>query len=237
MNVSTHALRRVRAALTAGLVVCSALSVAACGSEGTKVSAGAANPKVSPTSTGNATGSPSPTGTERALTEDQAERRALVPAAKVTWDKAAGTATGEIAGSRLLEIDLTRYEGGSASPAPSPGTPEWATEVATDDGTVHRVRVDAVTGKVLRSRQESGQDADDKQEVAERLRNAKVTPEQAVATATGKKQGTVTDVHLDGDDGALIWSVDIVDQEDWSRTTVDVDAVTGEFRREEVDRD
>ncbi|MFE7778169.1 PepSY domain-containing protein [Streptomyces sp. NPDC057445] len=228
MNESTHALR-LRLALPACLFACSALLVTSCGSdEGTEVSAAAASP----------TRSPSPTGTETRLTDDQAERKALIPAAKVTWDQAAGTAVGEVTGSKLLEIDLTRYDSGStASPAPSPGSPAWAAEVATQDGTVHRVLVDAESGTVLLSQPENDQDADDKREIADLLSKTQVTPEQAVKTATGKKQGTVTDVHLERDDDTLIWSVDVVSQEDWSKTNFDIDAANGEILREQVDQD
>lgn len=229
----------------------------ACGSDkGTEVNAAAAptgsptstaNPTgtadptgtASPTGTGSPTGSPSPTDTATRLTDDQAERKALVPAAKVTWDKAAGTAVGAVSGSKLVEIELTRYESGAtASPAPSPGSPEWAAEVATQDGTVHMVHVDAVSGKVLRSEPDSDQSADEKRQVADQLGKAKVTSEQAVKTATGKKQGTVTAVQLDKDDsGKTIWSVDVVTEDDWNKTTYDVDAAGGKILREQVDRD
>ncbi|MEV4685412.1 PepSY domain-containing protein [Streptomyces kurssanovii] len=196
----------------------------------------------SPTGTASPTGSPSPTGTATRLTDDQAERRALVPAAKVTWDKAADTAVGEVSGSKLVEIELTRAEAGStaspASPAPSPGGPEWAAEVATQDGTRHTVRVDAVSGRVIGSQPDPEQDAEDKQETADLLGKAKVTAQQAVKTATGRKQGTVSTVALDNDDaGKVIWSVDVVTQNDWYLTTFDVDAASGQILREEVDRD
>ncbi|MGN9793209.1 PepSY domain-containing protein [Streptomyces sp. OZ13] len=193
----------------------------------------------SPTSTASPTGSPSPTGTATRLTDDQAERRALVPAAKVTWDKAADTAVGEVSGSKLVEIELTRAEAGStASPAPSPGGPEWAAEVATQDGTRHTIHIDADSGRVLRSQPDREQDADDKRETADLLGKAKETAEQAVKTATGRKKGTVTVVQLDSDDaGKVIWSVDVVTQDDWYKTTFDVDAASGEILRQEVDRD
>ncbi|MGW0776739.1 PepSY domain-containing protein [Streptomyces sp. NPDC002835] len=184
------------------------------------------------------------------LTDDQAERRALVPAATVTWDKAADTAVGEVAGSKLVEIELTRYQSGgpaspspspaspSPSPSPSPGAPAWAVDVATEDGTVHTVHVDAASGQVLGSRQESDQSADEKRRITDRLAQAKTTPEQAVQTATGRTDGTVTAVELDNDDAdKLIWSVDVVTQADWNKTTFDIDATNGKILREQVDRD
>ncbi|EFH32117.1 predicted protein, partial [Streptomyces pristinaespiralis ATCC 25486] len=236
---------RLRAALPACLLACSALFLTGCGSEkGNEVSPAAAptgspTDTARPTGTASPTGSPSPTGTETRLTDDQAERRALVPAATVTWDKAADTAVGEVSGSKLVEIELTRAESDStASPAPSPGSPQWAAEVATQDGTRHTVHIDAATGRVLPSQPEGEQSAEDKRETADRLSKAKLTAEQAVKTATGQKKGTVVAVQLDDDDaGKVVWSVDVVTQDDWYKTTYDVDAANGEIQREEVDRD
>lgn len=251
MNVPTHA-RRLRAAVPGCLLACSALLLTACGSDkGTEVNAAAAQATTaSPTGTGSPTGSPSPTDTATRLTDDQAERRALVPAATVTWDKAVDTAVGEVSGSKLVEIELTRYQNGgtaspspspaspSPSPSPSPGSPVWETEVAAEDGTAHIVYVDAASGKVLGSLQEPDQDADDKRQTTDRLARAEITPEGAVQTATERTDGTVTAVQLDNDDAdKLIWAVDVVTQADWNKTTFDVDATNGEILREEVDRD
>jgi uncharacterized membrane protein YkoI len=224
---------RVRTALPACLLVCSALLVTGCGSDGgTKGPAAVATPAASPTA------SPNPTGTGARLTDDQAQRMTLVQAAKVPWDKAAGTATGAVAGSELVGIELRRYKGGAtASPAPSPGSPEWAAEVAGQNGMVHRVLVDGVSGTVLRSQAETDQDADDMRELTDRLAKAQVTPEQAVRTATGRKPGTVTEVHLDSEDNTLVWSVDVVNEQDWSKTAFDIDAAGGEVLREQVDKD
>jgi uncharacterized membrane protein YkoI len=121
---------------------------------------------------------------------------------------------------------------------PSPGAPEWAVEVAAPDGTVHDVEVDAVTGKVFRSRADAEQDADDRREVAGRLGRARQSLQQAVEAATGKKKGTVTGAELDDDDARrTLWSVDIVTPGDWYRTTYDIDAANGRVLRERSDRD
>ncbi|MFJ6946400.1 PepSY domain-containing protein [Streptomyces wuyuanensis] len=228
MNESIRPLR-VRTALPACLLACSALLVTGCGSDGgTKGPAAVASPAASP----------NPTGTGGRLTDDQAQRMALVQAVKVPWDKAAATATGAVAGSELIAIELRRYKGGAtASPAPSPGSPEWAAEVAGQNGTVHRVLVDGVSGSVLRNQAETDQDADDMRELTDRLAKAQVTPEQAVKTATGRKQGTVTEVHLGSEDNTLVWSVDVVNEQDWSKTAFDIDAASGEVLREQVDKD
>ncbi|MEU9418020.1 PepSY domain-containing protein [Streptomyces sp. NPDC051000] len=219
-----------------GLAVCLAVSstlmAGACGAAKDPVTAAPAAPtssQASPTAGG-------------AMTEDQRERMALVPAAKVQWNQAADTALGAVPKGRLVEIELTATRGtapGTASGSPSPEAsaqaarvPVWDISVAAEDGTLHDVQVDAVTGKVTRSRVEPGQDADDKSEIAEQLKAATTTAQKAVSTATGRTPGAVTAVELDDD----VWSVDIVTP-DWNKTTYDIDAAKGTVVREHVDRD
>ncbi|MFD5003892.1 PepSY domain-containing protein [Streptomyces mutabilis] len=199
----------------------------------------------SPTGTSTGTTSPSPSET---MTDDQSERQALVPLAKVTWDKAADTAVKEVPEGKLVDLELKRTSAeatestGSPSPstpnpAPSQGAPEWEAKVAASDGTVHRIDIDAVSGKVFRTQAED-QDADDKQQIADLLKKATQTPEQAVKAATDKAKGTVTHVELDeNDDQKAIWSVDVVSTDNWNKTTLDVDATNGKILREHVDRD
>ncbi|MEU1053249.1 PepSY domain-containing protein [Streptomyces sp. NPDC005876] len=251
--------RRLLSARPAALICAlgsSALLLTACGNaETTRADVAAAAP-TSPSASGmsasgSSTASPSsssPSAGESSMTEDRAERKALVPQAKVTWDKAADTAVKEVPKGKLTELELQRVpdESPSASgtaspstpnPAPSSGAPEWAAKVAAPDGTVHDIDIDAVTGKVFRS-QLADQDADDKREIADRLGKARQTPQQAVKTATGKTKGTVTSVELDeNDDKRLVWSVDIVDTGNWNKTTYDIDAAKGDVVREHTDRD
>ncbi len=74
---------------------------------------------------------------------------------------------------------------------------------------MHRIDVDAVSGEVFRTQVED-QDADDKQQVADRLKKATQTPEQAVKVATDKTKGTVTGVELDENDNQqFLWGVDV----------------------------
>ncbi|MGW0364438.1 PepSY domain-containing protein [Streptomyces sp. NPDC002990] len=206
------------------LAVSSALVLTACG-EGDRDPVAAAAPTP-------ASRQPSPTGTAP-LTEDQRERMQLVPAAKISWQQAMDTAVGEVPQSRLVESELTSARDGATGASPTPGNPFWDITVATQDGTAHDVQVDAVTGSVTQSRVEPGHDADDKRELAQQLRKATVTPQQAVQTSTGRKQGTVTALELDDD----MWSVDIVTPNDWNKTTYDIDAAKGNVVREHVDRD
>ncbi|MBT2415913.1 PepSY domain-containing protein [Streptomyces sp. ISL-12] len=235
----------------------SALLLTACaGAETTRADVAAA----APTSPSAGTGSPgvttspsvSPTGTATSsLTEDQAERKALVPQVEVAWDQAADTAVKEVSGGKLTEIELDSASGESPSatsaspgataspaPAPSKGAPVWVAKVAASDGTVREVDIDAVTGKVFHSEADADQSADDKSEIADRLSQADQTAEQAAKAATDKTDGTVTAVKLDeNDDQKLIWSVDVVTTDNWNKTTYEVDASNGEILREHVDRD
>ncbi|MGX1881572.1 PepSY domain-containing protein [Streptomyces sp. NPDC055287] len=223
--------------------VTAAALVSGCGNSGedTPPRAAAGQPDVRQTT------SPSPTGSAR-LTEDQAARKALIPSAKVTADKAAATAVDEVSGSTLLSIELKRRlprgadasASPSPSPSPSPGSlvPVWVADVAEKDGTEHTVRIDAESGDVIRSRTDAGQDADDKAERAEWLTKVKQTPEQVAKAATDRKKGTVTSMELDdADSGDVIWSVEVVNTDDWTKTTFDIDATTGKILSEDVDRD
>ncbi|MEU5088058.1 PepSY domain-containing protein [Streptomyces sp. NPDC021356] len=234
----------------------SALLMTACsnGSTGSSVAEAA---EAAPASASPSTpSSPSPSAS---LSKDQAERRDLLAKARVSWDKAAGTAVKEVSGGKLVSIELKKAKNSSSSPSmsasspnsaspgsaspttgsPSPsasaGAARWETKVAAADGTVRKIDVDAATGKVSRSTTESGQDAGDKRKVADRLKKATQTPAQAVKTATGKTRGTVTGVDLGEHDNKLVWSVDVVTPKDWHKTTYDIDAANGNVVREHVD--
>ncbi|MGW5868092.1 PepSY domain-containing protein [Streptomyces sp. NPDC055239] len=166
-------------------------------------------------------------------------------------DKAAATAVDEVKGSKLTDLELKSADdvkdddgdddAASASPSPSASAgaagPQWVAEVAEKDGTSHTVRIDAVSGKVLKSEPERDRDADDKKETADWLSRVKQSPEQAAETAVDKTKGTVTSVGLDDkDDGSLVWSVDVVTK-DWNKTDFEIDAVKGDITHEHVDRD
>jgi uncharacterized membrane protein YkoI len=222
----------------------SALLLTACANTETASSNAAAAAPTSPAPASPPAESPTPS-----LSKDQTERKDLVSKAKVTWNKAADTAVKEIPDSKLVDLELkgtprhmTASPGtagtGTPAPAPSPGAPEWEAKVAAADGTVHQVDIDAVSGKVFRSQVEADQDADDKRKVADRLSKARQTPEQAVKAATDRAKGTVTGLELDENDNQqLVWSIDVVNTDNWHKTTVDVDAANGKVVREHTDRD
>jgi len=226
----------------------SALLLTACGSSGTDRADVAAAAPTSPGATSASATSASPSASA-SLSEDQTERKDLINATKVTWQKAADAAIQEVPDSQLVGLELKPTPAdvtappGTASPstpnpAPSPGAPEWEAKVATEDGTVHRVEIDAVNGKVFRSQAEQDQSADDKQEIVNRLNDATQAPDQVVKAATDKVEGTVTGLELDQDDNdQVMWSVDVVNNDTWVLTSVEVDAASGEVLREQVERD
>ncbi|MFI0238062.1 PepSY domain-containing protein [Streptomyces sp. NPDC016845] len=226
---------RRRASVPRGLgLVCAVAAagalLAGCGDDTDPAQTGSApdNARASTSPSDSASGSMSPSASASNLTEDQSERKALVPKAKVGYDKAMDTALKAVTGSKPVSIELK----GPADKA------NWVAEVATSDGTKSTVRVDAATGKAGEARTDSDQDGDDKKELAGWLSKAKVTPKQAADTATGKTKGTVTSVELDDtDQGGPMWSVDVVNTGDWNKTTYDIDATNRKVLRQHTDRD
>ncbi|MEV7221050.1 PepSY domain-containing protein [Streptomyces sp. NPDC093681] len=253
---SARRLPPVRSLAVAGALGASALLLTACtNADTTHSSVAEAAQTESPSPTATDTQSASPTGSPTAsMNEDQTERKDLVSKAKVTWDKAADTAVKEVPEGKLVDLELKRTDAdataspsgsptGSASPsmpnpAPSEGAPEWEAKVAQSDGTLHRIDIDAVSGKVFRTMVDPDQDPDDKTQITEWLDKAKQTPQQAVKAATAKAKGTVTHVELgDNDDQQVVWDVDVVDKKSWDKTSVVVDAANGKVLSQKVDKD
>ncbi len=249
--------RPARLALTATCLAACVALLAGCGDDGGDGDGDQASK--APSSPSQPGDSPSASGR---LTDDQAERKALLPLARVDHAKAAETAVGEVPGGRLVDLELKGTGGGRGARTPDDDAPddagaagaraagpsgtasprarhaEWVAKVAAKDGTAHRVRVDATSGKVLGAEAEADQGGDDKRELAAQLSKARRTPEQAAKAATDTRRGTVTSVELGDDDaGALVWSVDVVTPRDGNKTTLAVDAVTGKVVGEHVDRD
>ncbi|NEB09316.1 hypothetical protein G3I32_10610 [Streptomyces coelicoflavus] len=253
---SARRLPPVRSLAVAGALGASALLLTACSNaDTTRSSVAEAAQTESPSAPATDTQSPSATGSASAsMNEDQTERKDLVSATKVTWDKAADTAVKEVPEGKLVDLELKRTDAdataspsgsptGSASPsmpnpAPSEGAPEWEAKVAQPDGTLHRIDIDAANGKVFRTMVDPDQDPDDKTQITEWLDKAKQTPEQAVKAATEKAKGTVTHVELgDNDNQQVVWAVDVVDKKNWNKTSVEVDAANGKVLGQKVDKD
>ncbi|MGA5560849.1 PepSY domain-containing protein [Streptomyces platensis] len=168
----------------------------------------------------------SPSGS---LNADQAQRKALVPRAKVDYGQALKAAIAAVPSSEAIAAELKG----------TPSSPYWDTVVATTDGTAYSVRVDAVSGKAQKPQPQSD-DPDDKQELAARLGKATVTAQQAAQTATEKTKGTVTTIELgDADHGndTVAWTVGVVTTDDWNETTYEIDATNRKVLWMHVDQD
>lgn len=164
--------------------------------------------------------------------DDDTDRESASPSAS-----ASPSGTASPSGSASASPTSTGASPSDASASPAATGPEWVATVAATDGTEHTVRIDAVSGKVVKSTEDTDQDAEDKSRTADWVAKAKQTPQQAAKAATDKKKGTVTSLELDENDkNVLVWSVDVVDKS-WNETTVDVDAATGSVTAEETDTD
>lgn len=96
----------------------------------------------------------------------------------------------------------------------------WEIDVYGSDKVWHDVKVDADNAKVLSERG----DADNRRPVPG---SDRVSVIAAVDAARGTEPGTVTSVDLDGDDGTLVWDVDIAGK-DGRNHELDVDARTAD---------
>jgi uncharacterized membrane protein YkoI len=67
---------------------------------------------------------------------------------------------------------------------------------------------------------------EEEENVAELVKDAKITVDQAIKTATEKLQGTVVEAELEKKHGKTIWEVEIVGA-DGKVTEVHIDAATG----------
>ncbi|MFB7715746.1 peptidase M4, partial [Streptomyces sp. NPDC056105] len=107
-------------------VVASAALMTGCGGDGGKRTAPATEKAVPiPPATPSPPDSPSRSSQ---LTQDQTARKQLLGVTKVTFDKAAATAVGEVSGSKLAELDLKGLDDNDKSESPSPSrTPSPST--------------------------------------------------------------------------------------------------------------
>ncbi|MFJ9409610.1 PepSY domain-containing protein [Streptomyces sp. NPDC101393] len=153
-----------------------------------------ASPAASAARAASPSGSASPSASFGALTEDQAQRKALIPKIKISYDKALDAALKAVPGTKVVSLDLDDDDNG--------GDPFWEVRVAKADGTASTVRVDAVSGKAGQPSADTDDDADDKSELAALLKATTVTAQQAAQTALAKQQGTVTAIELDQADDA-----------------------------------
>ncbi|MDX3314954.1 PepSY domain-containing protein [Streptomyces sp. NPDC054884] len=106
------------------------------------------------------------------------------------------------------------------------GAGTWQVDVVKADGAEYVVTVSPDTGKVLGAHRDTDDDGDDdgRADLAA-LKGTTVDAREAVRAVAAK--GTVTDVDLDGDAGAVVWGVDTARGGEWL-----VDARTGKVTQD-----
>jgi uncharacterized membrane protein YkoI len=104
----------------------------------------------------------------------------------------------------------------------------WDVEVAVDGGSIE-VSVDA-TGSEVQRTENDDLDAEDR----DALDAAQVGLSEAIQRVVGENGGTLDDAELDVDDGAVQWSVTILDADDREQDYL-VDAASGEVTRDTDD--
>lgn len=153
-----------------------------------------------------------------------ASRPEVYPQVEVRYDRALRKALHEVPDSRPVSVSLRQ--------APGP-EPVWRVRVATREGTVHRVRLDAVRGRLLGTAVPAGQSAADKARTASMADAAGILPEEAVEKAAPAAAdphfGKVTDVRLGHNrEQRLVWSVTVAEIRPGLTHTHQVDAITSE---------
>ncbi|WP_432133744.1 MULTISPECIES: PepSY domain-containing protein [unclassified Streptomyces] len=154
-----------------------------------------------------------------------AERSEVFPQVEVRFDRAVRKALDEVPESRLLSVGLRE---------PSETKPVWRTEVATPDGAVRVVRVDATLGRLLGSPEPADRRVDAEARTSALVESARILPEEAAETvaATAMESehfGKVTEVRLaKGEKGRTVWVVTVAAIEPGRTHTYQVDAVTSD---------
>ncbi|MDX2921925.1 MULTISPECIES: PepSY domain-containing protein [Streptomyces] len=116
MNSASSRSRTLKAVGALSLAAATALLMTGCG-QNSDSATGAATSEAAKVVPQKQTTTPSATAK---LTEDQQERKKVLDATKVTFDDAATTATGEVAGGKLVDLDLEGVDDeDNQSPSPT----------------------------------------------------------------------------------------------------------------------
>jgi uncharacterized membrane protein YkoI len=118
----------------------------------------------------------------------------VVKDAKVTIDQAIKTAS-EIVAGRVVEAELVKKHGLTV----------WEVEILRADEILTEVRIDATTGAVINIRALA-----DDMKITRLVKDAKVTIDQAIKTASEKVAGTLIEVELAKKHGLIVWEVEIL---------------------------
>ncbi|MFJ9150223.1 PepSY domain-containing protein [Streptomyces sp. NPDC102270] len=143
--------------------------------------------------------------------DDASEDRTALPDGSLTAAEAIAAALKHTPGT-ALSVDLD-----------DDGADAWKVSVVKGDGTEYDVRIAPDSGKVLGAQRDTGDDndADDRAELAA-VKGAKTDAREAALAAA--HQGTVTEVGLDDDNGAVFWTADTVKDGKHSEWTVALDS-------------
>ncbi|WP_431990829.1 PepSY domain-containing protein [Streptomyces albogriseolus] len=154
-----------------------------------------------------------------------ASRPEVLGQVEFSFDRAVREALDEVPRSKLFSVEVRQVSGPD---------PVWRTEVATDDGTLHVVRIDASLGRLLDTFEPPEQPPARKARTAAQVKAAKVLPEEAAekADATAVENphyGKVTALRLTrGKEDEPVWSVAVMTIRPEHTHIYQVDAVTGD---------
>lgn len=187
---------------------------------------------------GTATQRQTSTGAQVVSDDDSANDSADDRSDDATEDRTA-VSTGDITAADAIAAALKHTPGTAVSAdldddGADAGT--WDVDVVKSDGTEHSVNVSSDTGKVLGAHRDTDDDNDDDNDGREdlaALKGAKVDAREAALAAAAK--GTVTEVGLDDDNGAVAWGAETV--KDTTHGEWKVDPQTGKVTQDRDDHD
>ncbi|WP_436739617.1 PepSY domain-containing protein [Streptomyces sp. BBFR102] len=217
--------RRHSRAPAAALLALLALAVAGC--------SGGDAPETGTTSGVSRSGTPAPSPTEPGeetatpMDDGARENQALLAATTVALADAVKAAREGEPDGRPVAVELGRT---------ARDAPHWTVTLAEEDGSAVARQVDAASGAVSDSPRDERPD-DELEEREERkalLEEAETDAAGAAKAATDRRPGTAVKAELEESDGTAVWQVDVVDQESFRTTAVDVDAGDGRVLREDT---
>ncbi|MGW7356253.1 PepSY domain-containing protein [Streptomyces sp. NPDC054802] len=141
---------------------------------------------------------------------------------EVDYGRAIRLSLAEVTGGELVSLELLQ---------PASKDPVWESEVATQQGQLRTVRLDATRGDVLETATPPSRSTEEQRQTEDLLDEATVLPGEAAREAKGETDGPVTAVKLQEQDDAPLWAVDVASVDGRTATTHHVDAQTGEVIR------
>ena len=160
---------------------------------------------------------------------EQQEQKQLEKEATITDEEAISAALKEVEG-KANEAELENVDGAIV----------YGVEVTDNEGQEHDVKVDAKSGKVLhikddekenenekgdKEEQQDGE-VDDEVEQAQLEKEATLTEDESTSIALNELNGKVTDTELEDEDGTIVYSIEITDDQG-VKHDVKVDAKSG----------